>query len=856
MAIMFPYPAKKPGGCRFSGFADYANLQDYGEEEVEVNDKDFQFWEMIREDPDVVTLSTVGMDKQKRCLLAREYYIPRKPYGGTWKRRYFLIKRNVMASFLALAVIEGHTSMEKYKQLIHRLDGLVPATGDPEIDGCPPLQMTQEMYSRMKKEKQEKERKELEERKQWCADFWDKDVWKDDDCYLFFEGEEPILICHGKRYSFGYDGRGENTIIHGDGVKYLHMGFDVGAECRYFLKNPHGTTQSITGRQYDARLFCHLLFAAATSTGESLSIDEVEARLDRMMAQTFRAKYPTKESAKEPTKEPTAFCGRVTKTSESETKSQPDFPFPAKKPSPCRFPSNNDNANFQDYGEVPVKMNEADFHSWWFFYEDPDKPVMSYVGMDKHSQCILERRYVHGDLNHWTVEKRFFLIKRNVMASCLALALIEEAMERNDYLELITRLDRLKPITGDPKRDGCTPLVPPKELLEKKSQSEIEAEETEKERRALNGRVVWQDGVRKLYFEDREPIMIYKGERYTFSCHPYEPMAIILREGKAVAYIHNAFYPDECKNFIENRDYTVSTITGRHHNAERFCRLLTTAVDCFYDCQIDEVENEMQMDLVREKGVNALQFDARDFVCEKVLYEGIPLLLGYFERALSREYNVGKIYSIAYGYPGRNRAESEFYLLTEQEYHEYKKWPEKRQWKDTTEASRFLHQNLEGKKQMLCNELEKRPSIYKPSFTLGEILNPQETIGQGGTSSSGALESRRADLCANDNGFKSHHITYSRVSVCAADDYVNGEIKIRMAENATVGYLVDYIRHYHDENGYSAIPYTGGGNWWRLESDCGILAEVNDDGDGVRYTMNPSLMLKNLCITKVKGTRL
>ena len=528
MATMFPYPAKKPGGCRFSGFPDYANHQDYGEEEVEVNDKDFQFWEMIREDPDVVTLSRVGMDKQKRCLLVREYYIPGKPYGGTWKKRYFLIKRNVMASFLALAVIEGHTSMEKYRQLMHRLDGLVPATGDSEIDGCPPLQMTQEKYSRMKQEKREKERKELEERKQRCADFWDKDVWKDDDCYLFFEGDEPILICHRKRYSFGYDGRSENTIIYGDGVKYLHMGFDVGAECRYLLKNPHGTTQSITGRQYDARLFCHLLFAAATSKSESLSIDEVEAMLDNQIMRSRHARVPA-------------------------------------------------------------------------------------------------------------------------------------------------------------------------------------------------GMTVWQDDNRKLYFENRELIMKYKGERYTFSCHPNEPMAIILHEGKEVSLIHNAFYPDECKNFIENRDYTVSTITGRHHNAERFCRLLTTAVDCFYDCQIDEVENEMQMDLVREKGVNALQFDARDFVCEKVLYEGIPLLLGYFESALSREYNVGKIYSIAYGYPSRNKAEREFYLLTEQDYHEYKKWPEKRQWKDTTEASRFLHQNLEGKKQMLCNEFEKRPSIYKPSFTLGEI---------------------------------------------------------------------------------------------------------------------------------------
>ena len=828
---MFPYPAKKPGGCRFSGFPDFANYQDYGEEEVVVNDKEFQTWGMVKEDPDLVTLSWLGMDKQNRCLLVREHFIPKKPYGGEWKNRYFLIKRNVMASLLALTVIEGNMSMEKYKQLMRRLDSLVPATGDPEIDGCPPLQMTQEMYGSMEREKREKERKELEEKKRKYADFWDKDVWKDDDCYLFFEGDAPILICHGKRYSFGYDGHEPMTIIYGDGVRYLHNGFDVGDECRFFLKKPQGTTQSITGRQYDARLFCHLLFAAATSTGESLSIDEVEARLDRMMSQTFLAKYPTKESAKEPT----AFCGRVTKTSKSETKSQPDFPFPAKKPSPCRFPSNNDNANFQDYGEVPVKMNEADFHSWWFFYEDPDKPVMSHVGMDKHSQCILERRYVHGDLNHWTVEKRFFLIKRNVMASCLALALIEEAMERNDYLELITRLDRLKPITGDPKRDGCTPLVPPKELLEKKSQSEIEAEETEKERRALNGRVVWQDGVRKLYFEDREPIMIYKGERYTFSCHPYEPMAIILREGKAVAYIHNAFYPDECKSFIENRDYLVRTITGKHHNAERFCRLLTTAIDIFYDCQIDEVEEKMQKELVREKGVNAIQYETRDFKCDKVLYEEISLLLGHFETALSREYQIGKIYSIAFGYPNRNSDYFEYYLLTEQEYHEYMKWPEKSLWRDKEEAFDWQHKNLEGKKQVLCNEFEKNPAIYKPIFTSDEVPGLIKTMNR-------------------QDGNTRIQIEYSRVSVCAADDYVNRGITIKMGVDATVGELVDYIQHYNDGDSYSAIPYTGGG-WWRLESDRGTVAEVNEEGEGVRYMMSPSTLLKSLGISKVSGRR-
>ena len=77
-------------------------------------------------------------------------------------------------------------------------------------------------------------------------------------------------------------------------------------------------------------------------------------------------------------------------------------------------------------GRLPQAM-KSDFESWWFFYEDPDKPCMSHVGMDKDNHCILMRRYSHGDLSHWTVEKRFFLIKRNVMASCLTLALIELA---------------------------------------------------------------------------------------------------------------------------------------------------------------------------------------------------------------------------------------------------------------------------------------------------------------------------------------------------------------------------------------------------------------------------------------------
>ena len=75
------------------------------------------------------------------------------------------------------------------------------------------------------------------------------------------------------------------------------------------------------------------------------------------------------------------------------------------------------------------------------FYEDPEKPCMSHIGMDRQHRCILQRRYTHGDLSHWTVEKRHFLISRNVMASCLALALIENAIERLDYKDQIAKLD-------------------------------------------------------------------------------------------------------------------------------------------------------------------------------------------------------------------------------------------------------------------------------------------------------------------------------------------------------------------------------------------------------------------------------
>ena len=294
--------------------------------------------------------------------------------------------------------------------------------------------------------------------------------------------------------------------------------------------------------------------------------------------------------------------------------------------------------------------------------------------------------------------------------------------------------------------------------------------------------------------------------------------------------------------------------------------------------------------LITEKGIGSIQFDSRDFKCEKELYDDIPLLLGYFEGLLSRKHHVGKIYSIAFGYPGRNKDEYEYYLLSEQEYHEFKEWPEKRQWEDTTEASRWMHKNLEGKRQLLCNDFRRRPTIYQPFFTLAEIpgygSQPKTTVPpvkqappvEPAPAAKSKPTRNAATPFSAAKGFSftpskefnqglvpqrvqqgptagTMNVEYRRVSVCAADDYVNRDLTIKMPSDATVGDLVDYIQHYYDGESYSAIPYTGGGNWWTLESDQGVLAQVNDDGKGVRYNMSPTNLLRVLGITKVKGTR-
>jgi len=106
--------------------------------------------------------------------------------------------------------------------------------------------------------------------------------------------------------------------------------------------------------------------------------------------------------------------------------------------------------------------------------------------------------------------------------------------------------------------------------------------------------VIYENEDTVLSFENGKAKLLHKGETYTFGCHPYEPMTIICKDDAPVAFIHNAFdVPAACQAFMTNPEHLVNTVTRHYHNAEHFCRLLTVAIDCGYDWQIDELEKEM-----------------------------------------------------------------------------------------------------------------------------------------------------------------------------------------------------------------------------------------------------------------------
>ncbi len=100
--------------------------------------------------------------------------------------------------------------------------------------------------------------------------------------------------------------------------------------------------------------------------------------------------------------------------------------------------------------------------------------------------------------------------------------------------------------------------------------------------------VVYSDGVYTLGQQDGEAYLIAKGERYSLTCHPYEPCLYITDRSGFKTAVHNAFDPGAVLE-IFSEGGMLSSITGRTYGARDFCRIVEYAAG-MGDVGIDDAE--------------------------------------------------------------------------------------------------------------------------------------------------------------------------------------------------------------------------------------------------------------------------
>jgi len=99
---------------------------------------------------------------------------------------------------------------------------------------------------------------------------------------------------------------------------------------------------------------------------------------------------------------------------------------------------------------------------------------------------------------------------------------------------------------------------------------------------------VYRDGRYVLGREDGVPYITVAGEKFTLSCHPYEPCLYITDKDGNMTAVHNAFDPLSVL-WAFSKGTTVTSITGREYDAEDFCRMVEYA-EGMYNIGIDEAE--------------------------------------------------------------------------------------------------------------------------------------------------------------------------------------------------------------------------------------------------------------------------
>ena len=410
------------------------------------------------------------------------------------------------------------------------------------------------------------------------------------------------------------------------------------------------------------------------------------------------------------------------------------------------------------------------------------------------------------------------------------------------------------------KKGKVSPQPRPEPKPAKKEQAKPKPAPNPEPKKPSN--VIWEDSCRRLSFEPDGLSMTYNGKIYRFSGDGHEPMAIILRKGEAVAYIHNSFDIEyECEQFRKNPDYRCTTITGRNHDAKRFCLLLTTAIDDGYDWQIDELETkvdeltryETREIWYRESGIEFGRYGEEEGGREEHHYEHEIVYMivdGHKYHLCDNVEEADALYFFIPGYYGRKQAKLRIHGTNGAVLAAYAD-----DWKSGKTFTPFGHP---CDTKTFCEMMAYALRSGNKDFNLRELekaFDPKDERLY--------LEDYRArrkkmdeESAQKDEG-ETLHMVYSRESVCAADDYINKSLNIDWADFATLEDLVSYINNYHEDGGFDAIPYTGGDAKWRILSGDTPLAEVGDDGRIISFCGNdPRTPLSRLKPTKLHGERL
>lgn len=99
---------------------------------------------------------------------------------------------------------------------------------------------------------------------------------------------------------------------------------------------------------------------------------------------------------------------------------------------------------------------------------------------------------------------------------------------------------------------------------------------------------VYRDERYVLGRQDDSIFLIANGEKYTLTCHPYEPCLYITDKSGNLTAVHNAFDPSSVL-YAFSKGESITSITGTEYDALDFCKMVEYAQG-LYNIQIDEAE--------------------------------------------------------------------------------------------------------------------------------------------------------------------------------------------------------------------------------------------------------------------------